>query len=513
MSQKIVIKIGESNLKNTSDYQRLARVVNAYNTPIVIVVSAYFGLTNQFISVLKQAPQDKAAIEEFTIKLLAHNRQLVKENILHEELQVSTYRDLENSIKKLHKLLINVHHIGEVPEFLNDKILSFGERLSALFTSRILYSQGIDSEEILPEDLGLITDGIHGYATCDFERSKKNVRQKLSGNRCYVVPGFYGISQQTKVTLFGRGGSDYTAAAIAKCIDAKYLDVWKDVDGFLSADPRIVESPSKINRLSYNEAAELAYFGARILHPETISPLKSAYIPLRILNIDDFSNTINPSTIINGTSDIQASIIKSITYSDDFGILQLNGAGVGAKPGILAEITQRLDSEKVNIKSVITSQIAINILLSKTDLERAHQNILNIPLKTISQVQVETDISVIAVVGKGLTEQAGIMYKILGTVASKNINIKTVVMGASKVSAYLIVKPEDRDPAIKVIHEHIFETKAATKIETSEPSSGEFFVKQLREMPFEKSRLAKGFAQVKFRIPKEEFNRTDIRNN
>jgi aspartate kinase/aspartokinase/homoserine dehydrogenase 1 len=457
MSQKIVIKIGGSNLKNTNDYQRLACVVNAYNSPVVIVVSAYFGLTNQLISILKQAPLNKSAIDEFTIKLLANNKQLVDENILNKELQESTYRELETRIKHLHKLLVSIHHIGEVPDFLNDKILSYGERLSSLLTSRILSSRGIDSEEILPEELGLITDGIHGFATCDFELSTESVRKNLSGDKTFVVPGFYGISQQNKVTLFGRGGSDYTAAAIAKCIDAKYLDVWKDVDGFLSADPRIVKTPAKINRLSYNEAAELAYFGARILHPETISPIKSAYIPLRVLNIEDFSGTINPSTIVNGSSDIHPGIIKSITYSDDFGILQLNGAGVGAKPGILAEVTQRLETEKVNIKSVITSQISINILLSKSDLEHAHQSILKNPLNTISQVQTETDISVIAVVGKGLTEQAGIMYKILGAVASKNINIKTVVMGASKVSAYLIVHCGNRDAAIKTIHQSFFE--------------------------------------------------------
>jgi aspartate kinase/aspartokinase/homoserine dehydrogenase 1 len=471
MSQKIVIKIGGSNLKSTSDYQRLAQVVNAYNAPVLLVVSAYFGLTNKLINILDVATHDIARVEQFTRNLLGHNRQLVEENIPAGDFQDSTFRELEVRIKHLHKLLISIHHIGEVPAFLNDKVLSYGERLSSLLTSRILTSHGINSEEILPEDLGLITDGIHGFATCDFELSTESVRKKLSGEKTYIVPGFYGISQQNKVTLFGRGGSDYTAAAIAKCLDAKYLDVWKDVDGFLSADPGIVENPSKIERLSYNEAAELAYFGARILHPETISPLKSAYIPLRILNIEDFSGTINPSTIVNGSSDIHPDIIKSITYSDDFGILQLNGAGVGAKPGILAEVTQRLESEKVNIKSVITSQISINILLSKSDLERAYQSILETPLQKISQVQTETDISVIAVVGKGLTEQAGIMYKILGAVASKNINIHTVVMGASKVSAYLIVHRSDRDATIKTIHQSFFENNKQANNKVYETST------------------------------------------
>lgn len=457
MFSKIVIKIGGSNLKNASDYQRLSNVVKAYGRPVVIVVSAYFGLTNKLIRILEQAPHDKLQIEKFTNNLLAHNRQLVNENIPTGDFQDETFQELETRIQQLNKILVSIHYIGEVPEFLNDKVLSFGERLSSLLTSRILTSQDINSEELLPEDLNLITDGKHGFATCDFELSSAPVREKLSGDKIYVVPGFYGISQQGKVTLFGRGGSDYTAASIAKCIGAEYLDVWKDVDGFLSADPGIVSNPTKIQRLSYNEAAELAYFGARILHPETISPIKTENIPLRILNIDDFSGSIIPSTIVNGSSDIHPGIIKSITYSDDFGILKINSAGVGAKPGILAELTRRLVDEKVNIKSVITSQIAINILLSKSDLKKAHQNILDNPLNTVKQIQKETDISVIAVVGKGLSEKAGIMYKILGAIASEDINIKTVVMGASKVSAYLIVNRNDRDAAIKTIHQSFFE--------------------------------------------------------
>ncbi len=419
MAKKIVIKIGGSNQKNARDYQRISCIVEAYSQPLVIVVSAYFGLTNKLIRILEQTTHDKNQIEKFTNKLLAHNRQLVNNNIPDGNFQKATYRKLETRINQLHKILISIHYIGEVPKFLYDKVLSYGERLSILLASRILTTKGINSEEILPEDLNLTTDGIQGFASWDFELSTSTVQAKLSGDKTYVVPGFYGISQQGKVTLFGRGGNDYTAASLAKYIGAEYLDIWKDVDGFLSADPGIISNPYNISRLSYNEAAELVYFGAHILHPETISPIKTKNISLRILNINEFSGSIVPSSIVNGSSDIHPGIIKSITYSDDFGILQLNEAGVGAKTGILAEVTQRLESKRVNIKSVITSQIIINILLSKTDLERPRKNILKNPLRMIKQVQLETDISVIAVVGRGLlTEQAGVTRRILGAIAS-----------------------------------------------------------------------------------------------
>jgi len=241
------------------------------------------------------------------------------------------------------------------------------------------------------------------------------------------------------------------------------VDVWKDVRGFLSADPKIVENTNHIEILSYNEAAELAYFGARILHPETVSPIKPVKIPLRILDVENFKDEIIPATVINGHTEQHAEVIKSITYSDDFGILRLHGAGVGARPGILAEATHRLEQEKVNIKSVITSQTSINILLSKTDLEKAFRSMTKSPLKSVNNISRKEDISVIAAVGDGLYHEPGVMAKILGAIASKNINLQTIVMGASEVSAYLIVAETDRSAAVRTIHESLFEKKEAVE--------------------------------------------------
>ena len=461
MSNKIVVKFGGSNLKDSQDYSRLARIVKSYNQPLIIVVSAYFGLTNKIIEVLEKAPKSRQAIEIFIDDLYNLKTKLVKENIHSEQHREEALRHLNERINKLHQLLKSIHFIGEIPKFLYDQVLSFGERLNALLISAILKDRGFACEEALPENIGLYTDGIFGQSSTDFEKSSLPVQESLKGDKIYVVPGFYGISTEGKITLFGRGGSDYTAASIAGCIKAKSVDVWKDVRGFLSADPKFVNDTSTIKNLSYDEAAELAYFGARILHPETVSPIKPSKIPLRILDVENFNLDILPATIINGHSPQHAGIIKSITYSDDFGILRLRGAGIGARPGILAEATHRLEEEKVNIKSVITSQTSINILLSKTDLEKAFRSIAKSPLKSVNKVSKKEDISVIAAVGDGLNHEPGVMAKILGAVASKNINIQTIVMGASAVSAYLIVASEDRNPAVKIIHESLFENQEA----------------------------------------------------
>ena len=167
---------------------------------------------------------------------------------------------------------MGIHYIGDIPDFIQDRILSYGEKLSSLLLTIILKYNGINADECLPEDMGLLTDGEFRNATIDFEGSIPNVEKALKEDKVYVVPGFYGISQEGKVTLLGRGGSDYSAAGIARCVRAESLDIWKDVNGYMTADPKMVDAPRRVRKLSYTEAAELSYFGAKILHPRTVEP-------------------------------------------------------------------------------------------------------------------------------------------------------------------------------------------------------------------------------------------------
>ncbi len=456
MKKFIVAKFGGSNLKNHHDYMRLARVVKSYDQRLVIVVSAFHGLTNKLLSNLEKAVTAPSEADDFLRHIHSIQSRLILENIKPGKLQLEAETEMDRRIGELKEVMDQIHATSSVSDALHDLALSYGERFSSLVTSKVLMEKGFDVEEVLPENLELLTDGNFGFATVDFKRSASRVKNRLSGNKIYVVPGFYGISPYGEVNLFGRGGSDYTAAAIARCTGAASLDVWKDVDGFMTADPGIVPGVSRIGKLSYNEAAELAYFGARILHPETVSPLVKAKIPLRIMNIDTFSREIVPSTIINGYREVHPGVIKSITYSDDFGMLRIKGAGVGARPGILAEITNRLEQEKVNIKSVITSQTAINILLSKKDLARAHRSIDRTSINATAEITATGEISVIAAVGEGIMEQAGIMARIIGAVGARHINLQTIVMGASPVSAYLVVDRRDRDAALQMIHSSQF---------------------------------------------------------
>lgn len=454
--KKIVAKFGGSNLKKKEDILKLTQVIKAYNRPMVIVISAFYGITNKLSRAMNEAINDETQIKTLISQLKKLKEETIFENFADKTRAAETMQKVEAQINKLERYFTGIHYIGEVPNFVEDIVLSYGERLSSLILCEILKNHGIDAEEALPEDMPLVTDGEYGNASVKYGDATQGVKQKLSGDKIYVVPGFYGVSTEGKITLLGRGGSDYSAAAIARCIEAESLDVWKDVDGFMSADPKLVKHPVRIKELTYTEAAELSYFGAAILHPRTVEPLRLQKIPIRVMNIDDFKGNIETRTLIHCNPKISEQIIKSVTYSNDFCILTLKGAGVGMKRGVLAKTTNALDRAGINIKSVITSQISINLLLSVNDLKRAYHLINDLNLPTVTELQSVENLTTIAVVGEGILEKPGVAGRMFMALANKNINVRMIASGASPVATYFVVSAKEKNSAIEAIHEEFF---------------------------------------------------------
>lgn len=456
MKDKIVVKFGGSNLKNKDDIQNIIRVVKLYNKPLIIVVSAFYGITNKLQETISKVKEDESIIEVFTAFLSDMKQEVINEYITDRELKEAVIDKISQRLEELAKYLRGIYYIGDVPDFLEDNILSYGERLSSILLTYILKQQNIDCEEALPEDIKLITDGEFGNASVNFALSENIVKEKLSEDKVYVVPGFYGISELGKVTLFGRGGSDYSAASIARCINAESLDVWKDVSGFQSADPKIVDKPERIEHLSYEEAAEISYFGAKILHPRTVEPLMDKNIPIRIFNIYKTDKDMTALTIIDNRQFIRDGIVKSVTFSDDFSVLKLKSPSIGIKTGILAKLSAKLDNAGIVIKSIVASQAEINILLSKKDLSKAYRVSKELVLPGIYELHTIDDISTVAVVGAGFIDAYGIASRILQAVARKNINLNIIASGLSDVMIYFTLARKDRIEAVKQIHDEFF---------------------------------------------------------
>jgi aspartokinase/homoserine dehydrogenase 1 len=458
--KKIVVKFGGSNLKTKEDFSKLIQVISLYPQPIVIVISALYGITDLLARTLPRAKADVNVINGLKQDLVEAHRQIIECYVKDSKSRQQVLIELQQRVEELGKYLQGIHYLGEIPDFVEDRVLSYGERLSSLVLTAILPAMNIPCCECLPETLGLFTNGEYRNASVDFSLSEKAVRECLSGQHITVVPGFYGIAPNEKVTLLGRGGSDYTAAAIARCIDAESVDLWKDVPGFMSADPKVVSNPRRIDRLTYSEAAELSYFGARIIHPRTFEPVLEKKIPVRLFDIHNLSGKLEPVTVIQENGIIKKEVIKSVTFSDDFGVLKLHGAGVGIKPGIMARVTTALNDEGINIKSIITSQTCINILVARNDLARGLKTVRATGLSAVERVSSLGRISLIAVVGEGILEKPGIAARVLGAVSSRQINVCSISAGASSVTIYFIIARSDREKAIQSIHQEIFASPA-----------------------------------------------------
>jgi aspartokinase/homoserine dehydrogenase 1 len=449
---RTVIKFGGSILRNADDFLSLAAIARRYQSP-VIIVSALSGVTDAIAKVLESVLQDNKSIE-ILLDDLRSRHQAVIEQIVREPQELLDQFSL--MLGEVEKLLQGVCLLNAIPDFARDQILSYGEKFSSLLVTASLMDRGIDAVELRPEKIGLLTDGHFGDASVDFGKAETAVSAAISGQGTVVIPGFYGINDEGRVTLFGRGGSDYSAASIARCIKASSLDLWKDVKGYRSADPKLVRESRLVDKLSYMEAAELSYFGASIFHPRTIEPLRQLSIPIRVFNFDEWQERDEPYSVVSETAVVSERVIKSITTIENIDIVRITLANAGAKPGILAKVTTKLQEQKINIKSVITSQTTINILIASDNLLLAHDLIQDALNGDGNSVSILSEVALVAAVGEGLMERQGVLIKILGAVSKARINMLLVSAGASNTATYFIVAKEDVQRAVIAVHNEVF---------------------------------------------------------
>lgn len=248
--------------------------------------------------------------------------------------------DLNRALGKVERLYYGLSFTKEITPRIRDAISSFGERFCVELLTSALQFRGLEAIYLLPHKIGLLTDGKYGDASANMRKTtqnlQKHVRPLLNGDTILFIPGFFGVSEGGDITTFGRGGSDYSAAVVAVALHAEMLEVWKDVSGFMSADPKVVREAQHIPVLSYEEAAELSYFGAKILHPRTVEPLRRKKLDIAI------KNTVDPDaegSLITARSPMPKMGVRSVAHDTDIGILKVHASGVGARPGVLARVS------------------------------------------------------------------------------------------------------------------------------------------------------------------------------
>ncbi len=357
--------------------------------------------------------------------------------------------EFRQGAERLSGLLQGIHLTGDYSDALRDQVFSYGELLTAQLVIANLWQNGTSAFLVTPEQMGLQGTADHGNAT--FTALEHPGLLAEDGAGVIVVPGSYGISPQGKVARAGRSAADYTAAFLAGALKAERLVLWNLRVEFTSVDPQIVPEASILRFLTYAEASELSYFDHFDFHPRTVEPLQFSHIPIHILHSGDAG--FQPRTIINSEEHPSTTVVKSIASTDDIAVLKLNGPGVGLKPGILARITGKLADCGINIKSVITSQVSINILLSSKDGQSARKIAGELGFTAVSEIALLDEVTLVAIVGHGMQDHYGISAKLFTAVADNKINVILSGSGASDLVSYLVIRKQDKEKCIRATYQ------------------------------------------------------------
>lgn len=359
----------------------------------------------------------------------------------------------------MERVLIGIIYLGEATPRIKDYVLSFGERLSTPIIYGVLKDMELKVEYYTGGEAGIITDSNFGEAKPLMNVTKYNIREKiiplLNKKIIPIVSGFIAINQEGIITTLGRGGSDYTATIIGAAIKADEVWIWTDVDGLMSADPKIVPSSKTLHELSFLEAIEMAVFGAKYMHPKALEPAMEENIPVRIRNLFNKGNL--GTLITNKAKIIPGKIVKAVTSINDVALINISGLGMIGTPGIAAKIFETLGKNNINILMISqsVSEANISLIIKRKDLEKAISAFETSIFRKdfIQNIETEEDISVIAVVGVGMKGTPGVAARVFNAVAKRGVNVRMIAQGSSELNISFVVKEEDSEKAIQAIHE------------------------------------------------------------
>jgi len=451
-----VMKFGGGCLRDSRSVAQACAII-AREKRAAVVVSAVSGVTEMLLAAIGQAKRHERNIPPILAALEMKHAAVIDElcpsGLAKKRLQGA----IASQISQVERLLTGIACHRDLTSAVRARLLSAGERLAARLLAGILECLETRSSALDAHLAGICTDDNFENASIDRDRTRKALRARIAPllrqGIVPVIPGFFGRGPGGAITLLGRNGSDYSAAAVAYALGAERLEVWKDVDGFMSADPARVPSARRLERLSFAEAAELSYFGAKILHPRTVEPLAGTATRLFVRNMEDPSSA--GSEIIAGHSG-RFEDVAGIAANTRLAVIRVHGAGIGSKPGLLAGVSSLLGGAGINIHSVLTSHTCINLLLDPADARNSLQRLKSQTNGVIKKVELEERLALVGVVGDRIMEKEGIYARIFTAVAREKINVEMAAAGASSVACYFLVRSTDLDRAVRAVHDEFF---------------------------------------------------------
>ena len=445
------MKFGGTSVGDIAAFERVCRIVGEQieKNPVV-VTSAMTKVTDALLNAFEMARKNEpeTAFDSLAPHFARHTE--VSEHFLSDEAQKSFAVEIEKSKRELSEILERVSRRSLPVQLLKDGIVAYGELLSSRLLTEVLRSKNINARFADARRL-IVTDDEHGAANPIWEETERIVNLELNSiiekGEVPVLGGFIAASRGGETTTLGRGGSDYSAALIGAALKAQEIQIWTDVTGVLTCDPRICAEARTLKTLSYEEAAELAYFGAKVLHPKTIQPAVDLQIPVRVCNShqpQEIGTMILPKSLSTPRK------VKSIAYKKGITILHITSARMLGAYGFMSAIFQIFERHRTVIDVVTTSEVSVSLTLDNTDALDAIVR----DLQRIGNVEVKPNQAVLCVVGSGLRDTSGVAAQIFAAIA--DINISLISHGASSVNMTFVVQEDVVNDVIKRLHQTFF---------------------------------------------------------
>ena len=451
------MKFGGTSVGSPSSILKVKSIVEAVSEPVIVVVSALGGITDKLIKASKMAAEGDSSYENEFREIVYRHVEMVKEVIPEGEPQARIQRQVGDLLNELKDIFQGIYLIKDLSQKTSDTIVSYGERLSSIIAAELTDAVWFDSRTFIK------TEKKHSKHVLDTDLTNQLVRETFAElPHRSLVPGFISTDKATgEVTNLGRGGSDYTAAVLAAALEASSLEIWTDVDGFMTADPRVISTAYTINELSYVEATELCNFGAKVVYPPTIYPVCHKNIPILI------KNTFNPegtgTVIRQEVSDPLSKAIKGISSINDTSLITVQGLGMVGVIGVNYRIFKVLAKNGISVflVSQASSENSTSIGVRNADADLACE-VLNaefakeIEMGEISPIQAEKDLATVAIVGENMKHTPGIAGKLFGTLGRNGINVIACAQGASETNISFVIESKSLRKSLNVIHDSFF---------------------------------------------------------
>jgi len=462
-----VLKFGGTSVKNAENISKVIEIVRGdiSQHEVLVVVSAFGGITNLLIETAQKAAKGDESYKVLFNQISDAHAQVI-EQLLSGDLRTQCESYIVEQLSNFKDILHGLYLLRELSTRSLDLVSSFGERLSAYIIAHAFTAKGIPARYLDAREV-IKTDKTFGAAKVNFEKTNRLIAQKVkNSNTLWIATGFIASTDDDETITLGRGGSDYSGAIFARALETNILEIWTDVDGMMTADPRKVKKAYPISNITYSEAMELSHFGAKVLEPRTVIPAMAIGIPVLIKNT---FNPTAPGTLITAQNEQSAHRVQGISSIDDISLITVQGSGMIGEAGISMRLFRAIAKESINVILITqgSSEHSITFAVLPKDALRSVELLkqefeLEIKTNLIDDIKAEHNLAIVSAVGENMKNIPGVSGKFFNALGINGINVHAIAQGASELNISAVINGNDTHKALNALHESFFLSNTKT---------------------------------------------------